>query len=203
VWLCLINRCLKVNKMKTLIISLKIFLFFTVLTGIIYPLFVTGIAQVAFPAKANGSLIVKGNKIIGSELIGQQFDSPIYFSSRPSAISYNPLPSGGSNYGLTNTKLKELVVERNKQFITFNDQDSLTPIPSEMLFASASGLDPHISPQAALLQVARIAKARNFSTLQKHMLFRSIRDLTEAPQFLCLGEERVNVLLLNLRLGEK
>src|SRR5512145_2458780 len=118
--------------MKTLIISLKIFLFFTILTGIVYPLLITGIAQAVFPFQANGSLITNNNKVIGSELIAQQFDSAIYFTSRPSAISYNPLPSGGSNYGLTNTKLKNLVCERKKQFIVFNQLDSLTVIPSEM-----------------------------------------------------------------------
>jgi potassium-transporting ATPase KdpC subunit len=106
--------------MKTLIISLKIFLFFTILTGIIYPLFITGIAQIIFPSKANGSIIIKNNKLVGSKLIGQQFDSTIYFSSRPSAISYNPLPSGGSNYGLTNVNLKKLVTERKHKFIAFN-----------------------------------------------------------------------------------
>lgn len=184
--------------MKTIIISLKIFLFFTVLTGIIYPLFITGIAQVVFPAKANGSLIVKNNQIIGSELIGQQFDSVIYFSSRPSAISYNPLPSGGSNYGLTNVKLKNLVAERRRNFNTFNQLDSITKIPSEMLFASASGLDPHISMQAALLQVDRVAKARNFTSVQKQKLRQCVKTLTESPQFLILGEARINVLMLNL-----
>ena len=188
--------------MKTLIISLKIFLFFTILTGIVYPLFITCIAQLVFPGKSNGSLIFKNNRAIGSELIGQQFDSAIYFTSRPSAVSYNPLPSGGSNYGLNNAKLKNLVAERKSQFITFNHLDSLTLIPSEMLFASASGLDPHISPQAALLQVERIAEARNFNTIQKQILLQCIKDLTEVPQFLCLGEERVNVLLLNLKLDE-
>jgi len=184
--------------MKTLFISLKIFIFFTILTGIIYPLMVTGIAQLIFPWKANGSLITKENKIIGSKLIGQEFDSTIYFSSRPSAVSYNPLPSGGSNYGLTNTKLKELVNERKKQFIAFNQLDSTTVIPSEMLFASASGLDPHISLNAALIQAERIAKARNFTETQKLKLFECIKDNTEKPQFLCFGEERVNVFLLNL-----
>lgn len=184
--------------MKTLIISLKIFLFFTILTGIIYPLFITGIAQLVFNAKANGSIICKHNQPIGSKLIGQQFDSAIYFTSRPSAISYNPLPSGGSNYGLTNVKLKLFVDSIRKKFIAFNHFDSLTVIPSEMLFASASGLDPHISPQAAFLQVERIAKARNFNQLQKQKLIQCIKRLTEAPQFLCLGEERINILLLNL-----
>lgn len=184
--------------MKTLIISIKIFLFFTVLTGIIYPLFVTGIAQVVFPAKANGSLIVKNNQIIGSELIGQQFDTAVYFSSRPSAVSYNPLPSGGSNYGLTNTKLAKLVHERKDHFISFNQLDSLTAIPSEMVFASASGLDPHISPQAALLQVDRVAKARNFTAVQKQKLQQCVNNLTEPPQFLIFGKARINVLMLNL-----
>jgi len=188
--------------MKTLFISLKIFLFFTILTGVVYPLLVTGIAQLTFPAKANGSLIVRDNKTIGSELIGQQFDSTIYFSSRPSAVSYNPLPSGGSNYGLTNVKLKNLVTERKHQFITFNQLDSLTVIPSEMLFASASGLDPHISPQAALLQVERIANARNLDNGQKQRLLQLVKEVTEAPQYLVFGEQRINVLLLNLKLDE-
>ncbi len=188
--------------MKTLIRSLKIFLFLTVLTGIIYPLFVTGIAQVIFPYKANGSLIVKDNQVIGSELIGQQFDSAIYFTSRPSAVSYNPLPSGGSNYGLTNQKLKDLVDMRKHQFLIFNDLDSLTAIPSEMLFASASGLDPHISQEAAVLQVDRIVRARNFSSALKQKLIECVKNNTEEPQFLCLGEERVNVLVLNLELDK-
>jgi len=188
--------------MKTIIISIKIFLFFTVLTGIIYPLFVTGFAQLLFPSKANGSLIIKENKIIGSELIGQQFDSTIYFTSRPSAISYNPLPSGGSNFGLTNSKLKQQVDERKQQFFEFNQLDSLTEIPAEMLFASASGLDPHISKQSALLQVNRIATARNFGIAQKQQLIACVNRLTEKPQILVLGEERVNVLLLNLELDK-
>jgi potassium-transporting ATPase KdpC subunit len=188
--------------MKTIIISLKIFLFFTILTGIIYPLLVTTVAQVAFPAKANGSLIIKDSIVIGSKLIGQRFDSIIFFSSRPSADSYNPLPSGGSNYGITNVKLKNLVDERKKQFIVFNQLGSLTVIPSEMLFASASGLDPHISKKAALLQVDRVAKARNLNTIQKQKLVQCVKSLTEAPQFLVLGDERVNVLILNLELNK-
>ena len=186
--------------MKIILISLKIFLFFTILTGIIYPLFVTGIAQVIFPVKANGSLIGIDNRTVGSKFIGQQFDSAKYFTSRPSAVSYNPLPSGGSNYGLTNVKLKYLVAERRIHFIAFNQLDSLTDVPSEMLFASASGLDPHISQKAALLQVDRVAQAHKFNTVQKQYLIQSIKDLTEQPQLLFLGEERVNVLILNLEL---
>jgi len=188
--------------MKSLLISIKIFLFFTVLTGIIYPLFITGIAQIAFKHKANGSIIYKNNKAVGSELIGQKFDSTIYFTSRPSAIAYNPLPSGGSNYGLTNVKLKHSVDSCKKQFIKFNLLPDNSDVPSEMLFASASGLDPHISVNAALLQVDRIAKARNFNLSEKQKTIDMIHDLTEAPQYLCLGEERINVLMLNLELDK-
>lgn len=188
--------------MKTLKISITIFLFFTIITGIIYPFFVTGIAQLVFPSKANGSIIFKDSIPIGSELIGQQFDSPIYFSSRPSATAYNPLPSGGSNYCLTNSKLKNNVAERKQQFIAFNQIDSLSVIPSEMLFASASGLDPHISQKAAILQINRIAVARNFTDLQKQKLIQCVNDLTEARQFFIFGETRVNVLLLNLEVDK-
>ena len=188
--------------MKTLLISLKIFLFFTVLTGILYPLLVTGIAQVTFPAKANGSLILKNHQVIGSELIGQRFDSVVYFSSRPSAIAYNPMPSGGSNFGLTNAKLKHSVDSLRSQFIIFNQLDNNTSIPSEMLFASASGLDPHISQEAALLQVDRIVKARSFNSDARQQILQSVKRMTEAPQFLFLGEERINVLSLNIELDK-
>ena len=189
--------------MKTFIIALKIFFFFTILTGVVYPLLVTGIAQITFPAKANGSIIYKDNKAIGSQLIGQQFDTAIYFSSRPSAISYNPLPSGGSNYGLTSIKLKNQVADRKTHFWKLNHLDSLkTTIPSEMLFASASGLDPHISLKAAILQVNRIAKARNFNKIQKHEIVQCVQKHIEEPQYLCFGEQRINVLLLNMELDE-
>lgn len=188
--------------MKTFVIALKIFLVLTILTGVIYPLMVTGIAQVVFPHKANGSLILQDNKLIGSELIGQKFDSTIYFTSRPSAIGNNPLPSGGSNYGLTNTKLKAQVAERKAQFIAFNQLDKNVEVPSEMLFASASGLDPHISPEAARLQINRIATVRHFSKVQKESLKALVEKTSEAPQLGCLGEKRVNVLLLNIALDK-
>jgi K+-transporting ATPase ATPase C chain len=190
------------STMKTLSIAIKIFLVFTILTGVLYPLLVTGIAQVAFPHKANGSLILKDNKVIGSELIGQKFDSTIYFTSRPSAIDYNPLPSGGSNYGLTSTKLKAQVAERRNKFIVINGLDETAEIPSEMLFASASGLDPHISPEAADLQINRIVKARYFNNMQKQKLKLLVEQMSEAPQLTCLGESRVNVLLLNIELDK-
>ena len=183
--------------MKSLYIALKIFLFLTILTGFVYPLLVTGIVQLVFPYKANGSLIVNNSIVIGSKLIGQQFDTSIYFSSRPSTVSYNTLPSGGSNYSLTNTKLKNLVDERKYKFLIFNQLDSLAEIPPEMLFSSASGVDPHISPKAALLQLERIAKARKFDDKQYKQLELLVKKLTEVPMFLCLGEKRINVLLLN------
>lgn len=189
--------------MKTqTIIALKFLLIMTVLTGVIYPFFMTGVAQLTFRAKANGSLIIKDGKIIGSELIGQKFDSTIYFWSRPSAIDYNPIPSGASNLGPTSDKLKKQVSERRILFATKNTITDTTAIPSEMLFASASGLDPHISQKAALLQVDRVAKARNFNIVEKQKLVQSIEDLTESPQFFVLGEERVNVLILNLELDK-
>jgi K+-transporting ATPase ATPase C chain len=188
--------------MRSVIKALKTFVIFTALTGVVYPMLITGLSQVMFPRKANGSLIKIGNRIIGSELVGQQFDSIKYFSSRPSAINYNPLPSGATNYGLTNAKLRDIVYKRNNQFISVNNLDSLTIVPSEMLFASASGLDPHISPEAAFLQVERIVHARNFNSALEQNLKQLIKNQTEAPQLLFLGKERVNVLLLNLEVDK-
>lgn len=187
---------------KQLIISIKIFAVLTVLCGLIYPLLITGIAQSVFPKKANGSLIVVDNKVVGSELIGQKFDSTSYFQSRPSAVDYNPLPSGGSNLGPTSEKLKEQVAARVEQWAKSNPAASGEEIPSEMLFASASGLDPHISPQAAMLQVERVASARNLNSEQKQQLVKLVSDLTEKPQFSLLGESRINVLKLNLALDK-
>ena len=187
--------------MKTqLIIAIKIFAVFTLLCGVIYPLLITGIAQTVFQKKANGSLIVVDNKIVGSELIGQKFDSASYFQSRPSAVDYNPLPSGGSNLGPSSEKLKAQALEREAQFRKVNELPESEKVPSEMLFASASGLDPHISPKAALLQVERIASVRSLNTEQKEQLVKLVGDLTEKPQFSLLGESRVNVLKLNLAL---
>lgn len=189
--------------MKTqVLISIKIFALFTVLCGIAYPLFITGIAQLVFPEKANGSLIVQDNKVIGSKLIGQKFDSEIYFWSRPSATDYSSMPSGGSNLGPTSSKLKQLVTDRTAQWMKSNPTSDPEKIPSEMLLASASGLDPHISPKAALLQVDRIVKVRNLDNSQKQQLLNTISELSEAPQFSFLGENRINVLALNLKLDK-
>lgn len=189
--------------MKTqVIIALKFLLVMTVLSGVIYPFLMTGVAQLAFPSKANGSLIIKDGKIIGSELIGQKFDSIIYFWNRPSAIDYNPIPSGASNLGPTNDKLKKQVSERRLLFATNNSIKDTSAIPKDMLFASASGLDPHISPEAALLQVNRVASARHFDDSHKQRLIERIKYLREMPQFFCLGEDRINVLILNLELDQ-
>ncbi|MGC1389887.1 MAG: potassium-transporting ATPase subunit KdpC [Bacteroidales bacterium] len=189
--------------MKTqTITALKFLLIMTLLTGIIYPLLMTGVAQLTYPFKANGSLIIKDGKIVGSELIGQKFDSSIYFWSRPSAIGYNPIPSGASNFGPTSDTLRKLVNARRILFAKSNSIEDLKAVPKEMIFASGSGLDPHISPEAALLQVDRISEARHFDSKQKEKLLGKIIDLTEAPQFFCLGEQRINVLILNLELDK-
>jgi len=173
----------------------------TILTGIIYPLLMTGLAQLSFPYKANGSMIVRDGKTIGSELIGQKFDSTLYFWSRPSAIGYNPVPSGASNYGPTSDTLRRLVKARRDLFAQVNSVSDPLSVPKEMIFASGSGLDPHISPEAALIQVDRIVKARHLDNSKKDLLIKHIWSMTEKPQFLFLGENRINVLNLNLELN--
>ena len=189
--------------MKTqLTIALKFLAIMIVLTGIVYPFLMTVVSQIFFPSKANGSLIMKDGKIIGSELIGQKFDSTIYFWSRPSAIAYNPIPSGGSNFGPTSKALKKQVADRRVLFATQHSITDTLSIPKEMILASASGLDPHISPQAALMQVDRIVKVRQLDSNQKQQLLKSIAELSEGPQFSFLGDNRINVLALNLELDK-
>jgi K+-transporting ATPase ATPase C chain len=189
--------------MKTqTIIALKFLLLMTILTGIIYPLFMTGLAQLIFPAKANGSLVKKDGKIIGSELIGQKFDTTIYFWSRPSAIGYNPIPSGASNYGPTSDTLKKQVTARRILFATKNSITDILAIPKEMIFASGSGLDPHISPEAAMLQLSRVATARNLDETKLQQVRQLIKNMTEKPQFSLFGEPRINVFDLNLALDK-
>jgi potassium-transporting ATPase KdpC subunit len=194
------NQFIEIMMKTQSIIALKFLLVMTVLTGILYPMVITGIAQVTYPSRSNGSLILKDGKIIGSELIGQKFDSSIYFWSRPSAIGYNPIPSGASNYGPTSDTLKKMVELRRQLFEQMNSIAKLSAIPKEMIFASGSGLDPHISPEAAYIQVERITEARHFTADQKEKLLEKLKRLTELPQFLFLGEERINVLILNLEL---
>jgi potassium-transporting ATPase KdpC subunit len=187
---------------KQVSIAFKFFFIMTLLTGIIYPVIITGISQITFPEKANGSFISRDGKILGSKLIGQKFDSSAYFWSRPSAIDYNPFPSGASNLGPTSDKLVSLVNERRKTFIKDNNIQDTTSLPGEMLFASASGLDPHTSADAVLLQVKRIANVRHFNYSQEQKLRDLISQNTEKRQFGVLGEERINVLLLNIGLDK-
>ena len=187
---------------SSVLISVKILLVFTVLLGFVYPLVLTGIDMVLFPGKAKGSLMVENGTVIGSSLIGQNFDSSIYFWSRPSAIGYNPLPSSGSNFGPTSAKLKEQMIERKQSFIAANGLDAGATVPGDMLFASASGLDPHISPASALLQINRIVKARGWNPSMENEVTGLVRRMTEQPQFGLFGNERVNVLLLNIELDK-
>jgi potassium-transporting ATPase KdpC subunit len=187
---------------KSILISIRLIILLTLITGIVYPLLITGLAQVFFHDEAEGSLIKKDGVIIGSELIGQEFDSAAYFRSRPSAVSYQTLPSGGSNLSWSDKKLTDLVTERKAAFLRENMLNDTTTIPVEMLFASASGLDPHISPRAAFLQVERIAQARGFSEDQKQKLITLVTKMTEKTQYSLFGEERINVFLVNLELDK-
>jgi K+-transporting ATPase ATPase C chain len=187
--------------MKTRVIqSLRLLLVMTILTGALYPVLITVLGQLAFPRKISGSLVVRDGKVIGSELIGQRFTGERYFWPRPSAIDYDPLPSGASNYGPTSDTLKKLTEERRARFIMSNGLMSETIVPAEMLFTSGSGIDPNISPDAADLQVDRVAAARRFDDSKKDRLRQLIHQLTEPRQFGVLGESCVNVLDLNLAL---
>ncbi len=170
----------------------------TVLTGVIYPLVVTGIAQVLFRHQANGSLISDNAEAIGSELIGQPFSDPRYFWGRLSAAEYDAAASSGSNYGPTNPALLEAIQARINALKAV-DPDNQEPIPVDLVTSSASGLDPHISPAAAQYQVPRVARYRELSEDEVSAL---VGRFTERRQFGILGEPRVNVLKLNLALDE-
>jgi K+-transporting ATPase ATPase C chain len=174
----------------------------SVLTGLIYPAVVTGIAQIVFPRQANGSLSVKDGKTVGSTLIGQPFDDPKYFWGRPSAtspFSYNAASSSGSNQGPTNPALYDAVKGR-VDALRAADPGNTAPIPVDLVTASGSGLDPHISPAAALYQVSRVAKARKLDEASVRQL---VEQHTEGRQLGLLGEPRVNVLTLNMALDER
>ncbi|CUI17986.1 Potassium-transporting ATPase, subunit C [Candidatus Protochlamydia naegleriophila] len=177
------------NAFKT---AVKVFLFMTVLTGLIYPLVITGVAQLTMARLANGSLIQKGNQTLGSALIAQNTTEDRYFWPRPSAVDYDPMkPSGGSNLGPTSQKLKEAIQERKQKV---GDQAS-----PELLYASGSGLDPHINLETAYFQIPRVAKARS---MNEGDLKNLIDHLSEGKQLGFLGERYVNVLNLNQALDE-
>jgi potassium-transporting ATPase KdpC subunit len=185
--------------LKELRRAISSFLLLTLLTGIAYPLLVTGISQLVMPGKANGSLIMKDGKPVGSSLIGQSFSGPKYFWSRPSATS--PMPnnassSSGSNLGPTNPALADTVKTR-VQALRDADPGNQQPVPVDLVTASGSGLDPHVSPAAAVHQLARVTRVRN---LNSDTLRKLVAEHTEDRQFGILGEPRVNVLELNLAL---
>jgi K+-transporting ATPase ATPase C chain len=182
--------------------ALMTLLLFTLITGVAYPLLVTGVSQAVFPDRARGSLIVKDGKVVGSALIGQPFDDPKYFWGRPSATSpfpYNAAASSGSNLSPTNPALIGAVQGR-VDALRAADPTSKAAVPVDLVTASGSGLDPHISPAAALYQVSRVARAR-------HLALGAVRQLVERHtegRFLgVLGEPRVNVLALNLALDAR
>jgi K+-transporting ATPase ATPase C chain len=182
--------------LRPLIVSLFVF---TVITGILYPLAVTGIAQLIFPVQANGSVMMENGRPGGSSLIGQPFDDPAYFWGRPSATSpfpYNSVASSGSNRAQTNPDLVRQVQDR---ILSLREADPLTtvPVPADLATASGSGLDPHISPAAAEYQIQRVAKARGLDEAKVRTL---VANYTEGRQLGIIGEPRVNVLELNTAL---
>ena len=187
--------------MKELTRSLFIFVIMSLLTGLAYPLVITGIAHLEFRKQANGSLITFNREIVGSSLIGQQFTSPAYFHGRPSALEkpYDASNSGGSNSGPSNAKFLGLVSERALKVREENSLPRNASIPADLVLASASGLDPHITPQAALIQVSRIAGARRLTEEQVQSL---VERHIETSLLGFMGEDRVNVLALNLALDD-
>lgn len=182
--------------------AIVLFILLTAITGVAYPLLITAIAQTAFPEEANGSLIVKDGKQIGSSLIGQSFSDPAYFWGRPSATAptpYNGAASGGSNLGPLNPALAESVKGRIEALKSADPENKL-PIPADLVTASASGLDPHISPAAAEYQIERIARARQLEPAQIKTL---VTRYTEDRQWGIFGAPRINVLALNLALDSE
>lgn len=191
--------------MKTFLPAIRIFMALTVLTGVIYPLLVTGIAHGVFPKQAGGSLVTVNGRIVGSALLAQRFNSEEYFWPRPSAgddgTNYVTVPSCASNLGPTSSNLVATVQARLAAFRLANGLETNTPVPPDLVFASGSGLDPDISPEAARLQIDRIASARRFSPEQRQRLAALVSQNIEPPQLGFLGEPRVNVLKLNLALN--
>ncbi|MGA2602807.1 MAG: potassium-transporting ATPase subunit KdpC [Verrucomicrobiia bacterium] len=185
--------------MKLLIQSIRQTILWTIIAGVAYPLVMTGLAQVLFHRQANGSLIERNGKVVGSELLAQQFTGDKYFWPRPSTGSYATVPSGASNLGPTSQALQSNVTANAAAFRTGNKLPADAPVPADMVFASGSGLDPHISPEAARLQVARVAAARGITENQIKAL---LERFVEPPQWGIFGEPRVNVLRLNVALDE-
>ncbi len=184
--------------MKYLMPAIRFKIFMTVLLGLMYPFAVTGITQVIFSRQANGDVISRGGQLVGSAKIGQMFERPGYFWSRPSAIGYNPLPSGGSNLGQDSQALKEAVDARIKNLKAAHPEQAGEP-PQILIFASGSGLDPHITPEAAEYQLQRVARNRN---LDVNDVKKMVLEATIDRQLGIFGEPTVNVLALNLILDK-
>ena len=185
---------------KYLLNCILLFVLFAVLSGLAYPLLMTGFAQVAFKNKANGSIIEQNGKAVGSTLIGQSFTGPGYFHGRPSAAGtdgYDASASGASNLGPTNPKLTDLISQRAAQVRQENGLPANAKVPADLVESSASGLDPDISPESALLQVKRVARARN---LPEAVVLELVKSHVKGRQLSVLGEARVNVLDLNMAL---
>jgi potassium-transporting ATPase KdpC subunit len=178
---------------------LRLYIWMAILTGILYPLLITIIALFSMHPQATGSIISRKGKAVGSQLIAQKFTKDKYFWPRPSAVDYNPLPSGGSNLGPISAELKKNVDERAVIISKTHANVARNKIPSELLFASGSGLDPHISPEAALFQVERVAKARK---MEASVIKKLIHKMTEKRLLGFLGQNCVNVLSLNIALDE-
>jgi potassium-transporting ATPase KdpC subunit len=185
---------------KAVLSAARLLAIFTVLLGVLYPLAVTGIAQTLFSAQANGSLVQADNATVGSDLIGQDWNGQTnYFWGRPSAINYAPLPSSGSNQAVVSASLVEAVAQRAAQLRQAHNVAADAPVPPDLLYASGSGLDPHISPDAARWQIARVAAARG---LTAEAVTQLVERTIEGPQWGVFGQARVNVLRLNLALDQ-
>lgn len=184
--------------MKHFIPAFKMILFMTLLLGIAYPLLVTGIGKALFPNQANGGLIKKSDRVVGSDLLGQKFEGASYFWGRPSGIDYNPMPSGGTNLGQASEALKKVVEERRSKLKLAHSDMQMDP-PQDLLFASGSGLDPHISPEAAEYQIQRVAKARSLDVTDVKKI---VKEATSGRQLGLFGEPRVNVFALNMALDK-
>ncbi len=185
--------------MKEVRTGLLVILVLSALLGIVYPLVVTGIGQLAFSWRVNGSLVVLGDRIVGSELIGQFFSSPGYFHGRPSSSNYDPLASGGSNLAPAGSTLLDAVEKRVAAIRMEHGLSEDAAVPADLVLASASGLDPEISVQSALLQAESIAAARGIGAQGVRSL---VQRVARSPFLGAFGEERVNVLRLNLALDE-
>jgi K+-transporting ATPase ATPase C chain len=183
--------------MKPILISFRMLAALTLLLGLVYPLAMTGVAQVLFPWQAKGSLIQAETGPVGSEWVGQSFASDRYYWPRPSAVDYSPQPSSGTNLGPTSAALAAKVAERKLRLAGDANAES---VPPDLLFASGSGLDPHISPAAARYQIARVLRSRGLPETKRPELEALVQAHTQGPQWGLFGEPRVHVLRLNLAL---